>query len=347
MKKRIIGGGILAVFTILMIVAGSRIKPVKQENIAEKEVKSSFKLGVILPSDETEDETKEHMDAIAEAAESSGISLSEIVWKERTGEGKAKGAARELLAEDCTMILAANSCHAAEMTEFAEENPEIHVITVTDTEILQRSENLSTIQMDTKEACYIAGVAAGVKLKDLHEKGQIPEDDYQSDGKVKIGYVAKYEEERSREECTQFLGGVRSVFSKVTMEIRYTGMRLDLDAEASAADTLIRSGCIMIGCNTESSRVADVVARARENKKKVWFIGYHNGEPDGSGSEYAGIVKEWPLYYRELFEAVAAEKEIPSVWKKGYEENAVTIWLAKKGVVKGTRERIEKAGQIP
>lgn len=333
MKKRIINGGILVLFAVILAASGSRMKPVRQENIVEnrtEEVKPPFKLGVILPSDETEEDTKAHMDAIVKAAESAGISLSEIAWKERTEEGGAKNAAQKLLEEDCTMILAADGCYAAEMTEFAKEHQNIQVVTVTDTDIGQRSENLSTIQMDTKEACYIAGTVAGMKLKNLYEKGQIPEDNCQADGIVKIGYVAKYDEERSGEEYMQFLRGVQSEFAKVTMEIRYTGVRHDLDAEASAADTLIRSGCILIGCNTESGRIADVVARANKNKKKIYFIGYHNGEPDGSTEEYAGIVKEWPLYYGELFAAVASEKEIPGVWKKGYEENAVTVWSAEK-----------------
>ncbi len=345
MKKRLVQGGILAALSILIIVLGSRIKPVKQETVTEKEVRLPFKLGVILPSDETENDTKAHMDAIAGAAGDAGILPEQIVWKERTEEGAAASAAEELLGEDCTMILAANSCYAGEMAEFAAEYKDVSVVTVTDTAVAHQSENLSTIQLDTKKACYLAGVAAGSKLKALDEKNKIPKDFCQQDGRVKIGYVAKYDEELSGEEYGQFLRGVRLAFSKVTMEIRSTGVRYDPDAEASAADTLIRSGCILIATNAESGRVESVVEHAGENKRKIWFVGYHNEKPDGSVAEYAGIVKDWQSAYAQILTTAAAEKEIPTVIKQDYDDSAVTVFLTKKGVAEGTEERMENAGR--
>ncbi len=331
MKKNFISGGILVAFAVILVALCSRIKPViKETGGLEEEVELPFKLGVVLPADETENYTKVHMDAIISAAQTAGISGEEIVWKERTEEGDAKGAAEELAEEDCTMVIAVCSCHAGEMAEFAGENPQVRTVAVTDTELFSESENFYTAQLDTKEACYIAGVTAGMKLKEMHENGKIPKGNYQEDGRLKIGYVAKYDEERSGTEYQEFLRGVRSEFYRVTMEIRFTGVRTDLDAEASAADTLVRSGCIMIGSNTESERVLDVVARARENGNRVYAVGTHDSMPEDTSAECIGIVKDWTQYYHELFAAVAAEQEIPSVWKKGYADGAVTVLQDKK-----------------
>lgn len=347
MKKNLISGGILVVFAVILIVLGSRIKPeIKETGGFEEEVELPFKLGVVLPADETEGYTKEHMDAIITAAKTAGITEEEIVWKERTEEGDAKGAAEDLVEEDCTMVIAVCSCHAAEMAEFAEENPQVCTVAVTDTKLFSENENFYTAQLDTKEACYIAGVIAGMKLKEMHENGKIPKGNYQADGRVKIGYVAKYDEERSGTEYQEFLRGIRSEFSRVIMEIRFTGVRTDLDAEASAADTLVRSGCVMIGTNTESDRVLSVIERARENGSRVYAVGYHGSLPEDTSAEYTGIVKDWMQYYSGLFAAVAAEKEIPAVWEKGYADGAVTVLQDKKGMTEETKERIEKAAAI-
>lgn len=342
MKKKLISGGILVIFIIFLSVLCVRIKP--DEQVKEEEVKPLFKLGVILPADETEQYTKEQIDTITDAMLKAGLDTDSVIWKERVAGGGAYSAAKDLVSDDCTMIVATCGVYTVEMTEFAAEYPQVQVVTVTDTELLQRSENLYTVQLDTRKACYISGVIAGMKLADLHEKGKIPEEDYQTDGRVRIGYVAKYGEAESSTEYMEFLRGVRSTFSKVTMEIRFTGVRLDLDAEASAADTLIRSGCVLIACNTESERVPAVVNRARENGNLVYLAGYHDSLPEKSSTECTGIIKDWKQYYNELFGAVAAESEFPAEWKKGYDDGIVTV--LRKKLDDEEKERIKRAEKI-
>ena len=86
---------------------------------------------------------------------------------------------------------------------------------------------------------YTAGVAAGMKMKELIKEGVITEQ------QAKIGYVAAYPYAEVISGYTAFLLGVRSVVPDAVMTVRYTNKWNDYRTEKKYAKDLIDEGCVI------------------------------------------------------------------------------------------------------
>ena len=100
------------------------------------------------------------------------------------------------------------------------------------------------------EGRYLAGVAAGMKLQEMVDKGEIKAEE------AVIGYVGAYTFAEVISGYTSFFLGARSVCPSATMMVEFIGSWGDPTMEAAAAQDLIDKGAKLISQHSDSTTPA-------------------------------------------------------------------------------------------
>ncbi len=114
------------------------------------------------------------------------------------------------------------------------------------------------------EARYLAGVAAGCKLNEMIEKGEITAD------QAVMGYVGAYTYSEVISGYTAFFLGARSICPSVTMKVQFIGSWGDTALEEAAAQDLIDRGAVLISQHSDNTSPATT---AQKNGK--YHVGYN------------------------------------------------------------------------
>ncbi len=96
------------------------------------------------------------------------------------------------------------------------------------------------------EGRYLAGVAAGLKLNEMIEAGDITAD------QAKIGYVGAYTYAEVVSGYTSFFLGATLRLPHRTMDVTFTGSWYDEAMEKEGAQKLIQGGCKLISQHADS-----------------------------------------------------------------------------------------------
>ena len=205
-----------------------------------------FKLGVILLHDEKSTYDLNFKEAVEKAADALGLEDDQVIYKINIPETDAcANAARELVDEGCDVIFADSFGHESFMIEVAKEYPEVQFCHATGTRAhTENLDNFHNAFASIYEGRYLAGVAAGLKLKEMMAADStiVP----------KIGYVGAFPYAEVISGYTSYYLGVKSVVENVTMEVQYTGSWYDETEEKNAAITLIENGCVLISQHADS-----------------------------------------------------------------------------------------------
>ena len=206
-----------------------------------------FKLGVILLHDEKSTYDLNFIEAVERAAEALGLEEDQVIYRKNIPETDAcANAARELVDEGCDVIFADSFGHESFMIEVAKEYPDVQFCHATGTRAhTEKLENYHNAFASIYEGRYLAGVAAGLKLKEMMEAD--------SDLVPKIGYVGAFPYAEVISGYTSYYLGVKSIVENVTMEVQYTGSWYDETEEKSAAINLIENrNCVLISQHADS-----------------------------------------------------------------------------------------------
>ena len=156
----------------------------------------------------------------------------------------------------------------------AEENPDASFVVIGgDKAAVSGLTNYYNGYTDIYEARYLSGVVAGMKLAQLHKKGKISKYGYNQYHRVRVGYIATYPNAEAISGYSAFYLGMKSVMKNVALEVYYTNTWMDMDAEATAADKMIRSGCVLIAQQSDSTSVAETIEKAWKKGRHVYYIG--------------------------------------------------------------------------
>lgn len=344
MKKKILSVLLTAGLAISMLAGCGSGKMTEQNTQGGSATAASdLKIGVIMIGDETETYTKAHIDGINAAAESLGISKDNIEWKERVEESEdCFDAAKALVADGCNLVISNSYGHQDYMVEAAEEFPDVNFVSMTgDFAAISGCDNFYNAFTNVYESRYVSGVVAGMKVAELDANGEISEEGYDENGNVKIGYVGAYPYAEVVSGYTAFFLGIKSVFPNVVMDVQYTSSWFDIEAEAAAADNLIKRGCVIIGQHADSTGAPDTVEKAWQNGKVVYSVGYNMSMLDvAPDAALTSATNVWSVYYTELFKAVLDGEAIPQDWSKGYNDGAVAITELGPNVAEGTQEKV-------
>lgn len=218
------------------------------------EISSDFKIGVICLHDDTSTYDKNFIDSVKAAAATLGLTDNQVLIATGIPEGgECKTKANELVAQGCKAIFADSFGHEDFLIQAAEENPTVQFYHATGYKAATAGlANYHNAFASIYEGRYLAGVAAGLKLKDMDAKGEIKDANKDANGNVKIGYVGAFTYAEVISGLTSWYLGVKSQFPKVVMDVQFTGSWFDPTGEKSAAETLIGKGCALISQHADS-----------------------------------------------------------------------------------------------
>ena len=133
------------------------------------------------------------------------------------------------------------------MIQAAKEFPEVQFCNSTGTKAhTEGLDNYHNAFASIYQGRYLAGVAAGMKLNEMIEKGDITAD------QAKMGYVGAYTYAEVVSGYTSYFLGARSVCPSATMEVTFTGSWYDETLEKEGANKLINDGVVLMSQHADS-----------------------------------------------------------------------------------------------
>ena len=207
-----------------------------------------IKVGFIFLHDENSTYDLNFINAAKAACAEVGLSDDQVMMKTNISESQAcYDAAAELVDAGCDLIITDSFGHESFALAAAKEFPEVHFVSCTG--VKAHTEGLSNFHnafASIYEGRYLAGVAAGLKLNEMIENGDITAEE------AKMGYVGAFPYAEVKSGYTSFFLGARSVCPSVTMEVTFTSSWYDEALEKEAANKLINNGCVLISQHADS-----------------------------------------------------------------------------------------------
>ena len=231
---------VLCVFSVVALVACGNED--KMEAKGDK-----VRVGLICLHDESSTYDKNFIDSMYRALEELGLQKEALELVTGIGEDNSCYEKACELASTCDIVFADSFGHEPFILNAAKENPDTIFCHATGTQAHTANlKNFYNAFASIYEGRYLAGIAAGMKLKEMIDAGKF------TAAQAKVGYVGAFDYAEVISGYTSFFLGVRSVVPEATMEVRYTGSWYDYDKELEAATALIAGGCKLISQHADS-----------------------------------------------------------------------------------------------
>ena len=288
-------------------------------------------VGFIFLHDENSTYDKNFIDAAKEACEKMGVKM---VQKTQIPESEAcYDAAKELIeVEGCDIIFADSFGHESFLMKAAKEYPDVEFCHATGTQAHTATElkNFHNAFAHIYQGRYLAGVVAGMKLKEMIDNGKI------TAKQAKMGYVGVFTFAEVMSGYTSFYLGAKSVVPEVTMDVKFTGSWYDEQLEKQAAQALIDGGCVLISQHADSMGAPTACENA-----KVPNVSY-NGSTNAACPETFLVSSRinWVPYFEYMITCVKEDKPIDVDWAGNLENGSVALTEFGKNVAAGTEEKI-------
>ena len=309
------------------------------------DVPADFKIGFILLHDEASTYDLNFINAVKKVQEALGLSDDQILYKKGIPESNAcYEAACDLADDGCDIIFADSFGHESHLLKAAQEYPEIQFCHATGTMAHTAGlDNFHNAFASIYQGRYLAGVAAGLKLNEMIEKGEITAD------KAKMGYVGAFTFAEVISGYTSFYLGAKSVCPSVTMEVQFTGSWYDEIKEKDAATALINNGCVLISQHADSMGAPSVC-----EEKNVPHVSYNGSTHESCPNTFIVSSRiDWSPYYLYIIKCVCQGTPIAADWCGGAEEGSVVLTgINENAAAKGTLAKLEevaaklKSGEI-
>lgn len=303
---------------------------------AATEAKASLegvKAGFIFLHDENSTYDLNFMNAAKAACEALGV---EYLTKTNIPEGQeCYEAACELADAGCNFIFADSFGHEDYMIEAAKEFPEIQFCHATGTKAhTEGLANFHNAFASIYEGRYLAGIAAGMKLNEMIEKGDIKEEE------AVMGYIGAYTYAEVISGYTSFYLGAKSVCPSTTMKVTFTGSWYDETAEKEGANKLIEDGCVLISQHADSMGAPTACETAG-----VPNVSYNGSTESACPNTFIVSSRiDWQPYFEYCLDAVANGTEIATDYTGSLETGSVALTeLGKNAPAAGTQEAIDAA----
>lgn len=251
------------------------------------------KAGYICLHDENSTYDLNFINAAREASEEMGI---DYLIKTNVPEGQeCYEAAAELVDAGCNVIFADSFGHEDYMIEAAKEFPEVQFCHSTGTKAhTEQLANYHNAFASIYEGRFLAGVAAGMKLNEMIESGQITPEE------AKIGYVGAYTYAEVVSGYTSFFLGARYMCPSATMEVTFTGSWYDETAEKEGATKLINNNCVLISQHADSMGAPTACESAG-----IPNISYNGSTVSACPNTFIVSSRiNWVPYYEEVIKAI-------------------------------------------
>ncbi len=290
-----------------------------------------LKVGFIFLHDEQSTYDKNFMDAAKAACEAMGV---EYAQKTQIPESKdCYDAAVELIEVDgCDIIFADSFGHESFLIDAAKKYPDIEFCHATGTQAHTAGvKNFHNAFASIYEGRYLAGVAAGMKLNEMIEKGDIKAEE------AKMGYVGAFTFAEVISGYTSFYLGAKSICPTVTMDVKFTGSWYDEQKEKEAAQALINGGCVLISQHADSMGAPTACETAG-----VPNVSYNGSTVSACPKTFIVSSRiDWTPYFKYMIECVQKDKAIATDWTGTIETDSVVLTdVNEKAAAAGTTEKL-------
>ena len=297
---------------------------------------SDVKLGVILLHDEDSTYDLNFIKGVYEAVEALGLEEDQVIIKRNIPESnECYEAALDLVDEGCTILFADSFGHETFMMQAAKECPEVEFCHATGTMAHTAGlENFHNAFAAIYEGRYLAGIAAGMKLNEMKENGQLK-------GEVPMmGYVGAFTYAEVISGYTSFYLGAKSVCPDVQMKVQFTGSWYDEKEEKTAAEALINAGCDLISQHADSMGAPTACENAG-----VPNVSYNGSTIESCPNTFIVSSRiNWAPYFEYIVNQNAAGEAIDTDWTGTIATNSVVLTdVNTDAAAAGTVEAIEAA----
>ena len=301
----------------------------------EKVEKANLKIGLICLHDENSTYDNNFIQALKEVQQELGLTNDQVLIKTGIAESDAcYNAAAEFADAGCQIVFADSFGHETYMIQAAKEFPKVQFCHATGTRSqIELVSNYHNAFATIYEGRYLAGVAAGMKLKEMIDSGKITAD------KAVIGYVGAFNYAEVVSGMTSFFLGARSICPSATMKVTYTNSWFDIAKEKEAALNLINSGCVLISQHADS----EGAPKACE-EKGVPNVAYNISTiPMGPNTAIISSKIDWAPYFKQIINAALEGGTIPTDFCGTLENGSVKLTeLNTKVAAPGTQEKIDE-----
>ncbi len=294
-----------------------------------------IKVGFICLHDEKSTYDLNFLNGVDEVKETLGLKDSQIIIKTNIPEGdECYQAAADLVDQGCDIVFANSFGHEDFMIKAAKEFTDVQFCHATGTKA--HTEGLSNYHnafASIYEGRYLAGVAAGMKLKEMIDAGEI------TAAEAKMGYVGAFTYAEVISGYTSFYLGAKSIVPEVTMDVQFTGSWYDAVEEKNAAEALIARDCVLISQHADSMGAPSACEAA-----KVPNVSYNGSTKDACPNTFIVSSRiNWAPYYKYMIECVMNDKAIDADWCGGIAEGSVVLTEVNETVAaEGTAAKLEE-----
>ncbi len=321
---------LLAILLALVMVAGFAACGAKSEDAAD-----DFKVGFICLHDEKSTYDLNFLNGVEEVKKQLGLTDDQVIVKTNVPEGnECYEAAADLVDQGCSVIFANSFGHEDFMITAAKEFTDVQFCHATGTKAhVENLPNYHNAFASIYEGRYLAGVAAGLKLKEMIDAGTI------TAAEAKMGYVGAFTYAEVISGYSSFYLGAKSIVPEVTMDVQFTGSWYDAVEEKNAAEALIARGCVLISQHADSMGAPSACEAAN-----VPNVSYNGSTVDACPNTFIVSSRiNWAPYFKYMIEQAKAGKEIAVDWCGGIEEGSVVLTdVNTKAAAEGTAAKLEE-----
>ena len=292
------------------------------------------KLGVILLHSENSTYDMNFINGVYEAMENLGLSEEQVILVRDIDESQeCTEAALDLADEGCNIIFANSFGHESYLMEAAKEYPEVQFCHATGT--MAHTAGLSNFHnafAAIYEGRYLAGVAAGMKLNEIKEAGNLK-------GEVPLmGYVGAFTYAEVISGYTSFYLGAKSVCPDVQMKVQFTGSWYDEKEEKAAAESLIAAGCDLISQHADSMGAPTACENAN-----IPNVSYNGSTVESCPNTFIVASRiNWAPYFEYIVNQVVKGEEIDTDWTGTIATGSVVLTdVNTAAAAEGTAEALE------
>lgn len=294
---------------------------------------ADLKVGFIFLHDEQSTYDKNFMDAAKAACEEMGV---EYAQKTQIPESKdCYDAAVELIEVDgCDIIFADSFGHESFLIDAAKKYPDVQFCHATGTQAHTAGvANFHNAFASIYQGRYLAGVAAGLKLNEMIDAGEIKADE------AKMGYVGAFTFAEVMSGYTSFYLGAKSICPTVTMDVKFTGSWYDEQLEKEAAQALIAGGCKLISQHADSMGAPTACETAG-----VPNVSYNGSTIAACPNTFIVSSRiDWTPYFKYMIQCVIDGTEIAADWTGTIETGSVVLTdINEKAAAEGTAAKLEE-----
>lgn len=330
MKKTIVA--ILIVLLAMTAVFANGAEEKQAENKATK-------IGFVVINDESDQGyTWNFMNGMENAIkklEAEGYNIELLVKRNTSESDIAKDNNEELAAEGCEIIF--NNSYGFEpyMLKAAADNPDVKFVGMTNCGS-QQDNNPNTYNAFAAiyEGRYLAGIAAGMKLQQMIDEGQIKAEE------AVIGYVGAFPFAEVISGMSGYYLGVKSVCPSATMKVYFVGTWGDATLEEAAANALIDAKCVMISQHSDTTSPALAAQKAG-----VFHTGYNTDMTHvAPNASLLSCRIDWTRYFYTFIKNHIDGVENASDWTGTVADGDVVITELNTAIAApGTQEALDKA----